>query len=243
MLKTDSLNLLMLGSGLLGGFGHCAGMCGPLVAAWSLNLGSTSCPQSSSPSLAHLLYNLGRVTTYSVIGGIMGLTGSFAGVVRSIESFQDLSMAALGLLMIIMGLASSGWLSFSGKNRGSSAQKGITSVISRAVNRMIRFISGTNTTGSFYAIGLATGFIPCGLLYTAYIAAAGAGAGAHSQAEGFLKGMLMLFLFGLGTTPALFLIGRVVALKGEWIRSRLYSTSSLFMIITGAILIYRAFRR
>jgi sulfite exporter TauE/SafE len=54
--------------------------------------------------------------------------------------------------------------------------------------------------------------------------------------------MLMLFLFGIGTTPALFLIGRITALKSEWIRKRFYRISSLFMIIIGAMLIYRSFR-
>jgi sulfite exporter TauE/SafE len=89
---------------------------------------------------------------------------------------------------------------------------------------------------------MATGFIPCGLLYTAYIAAAGAGAGADGRLEGFLKGMLMLFLFGIGTAPALFLIGRIAALKRDWIRKRLYRISALFMIIIGAMLIYRSIR-
>ncbi|MBI5848066.1 MAG: sulfite exporter TauE/SafE family protein [Nitrospirae bacterium] len=38
MLASDSIYLLMLGSGLLGGLGHCSGMCGPIVATYALNL-------------------------------------------------------------------------------------------------------------------------------------------------------------------------------------------------------------
>lgn len=229
----------MFGSGLLGGFGHCSSMCGPLVAAYSLNLSDASSPRPSVTALPHLFYNLGRLTTYSLIGGIMGITGSFAGVVHSIEKFQNITMAAIGIMMVIMGLAASGWLSLP---RLRNDLAGTASRVSDFVYRIIRFISETHTSGSFFAIGMVTGFIPCGLLYTAYIAAAGAGAGSHSQTEGFLKGMLMLFLFGIGTAPALFLIGKVVALKGEWIRRRLYSFSSLFMIVIGAILIFRSIR-
>jgi sulfite exporter TauE/SafE len=239
MFTTDSIYLLMFGSGLLGGLGHCSGMCGPLVATYSLNLRDASCPRSSATALLHIFYNLGRITTYSIVGGIMGLTGSFAGVVHSIEKFQNMTMAAIGILMVIMGLAASGWLSLA---RLRTDRTRIASRISHSVYRMIRFISETHTPGSFFAIGAATGFIPCGLLYTAYLAAAGAGADSHSQVEGFLKGMLMLFLFGMGTAPALFLIGQVVALKGDWIRRRLYSFSALFMIAIGAILIYRSVR-
>lgn len=241
MLSTDSVYLLMFGSGLLGGFGHCSGMCGPLVATYSLNLSTVSGPRLGDSALPHLFYNLGRITTYSIIGGIMGLTGSFAGVVRSIELFQNMTMATIGLLMIIMGLAAAGLFS-PARNRDSDAEKNWTaSLLSRTVNRMIRFISETRTSGSFYAIGMATGFMPCGLLYTAYIAAAGAGAGADSRTEGFLRGMLMLFLFGLGTAPALLLIGRIVALKAAWVRRRLYRLSALFMIALGAIFISRSF--
>jgi len=231
----------MFGSGLLGGIGHCSGMCGPIVATYSLNLRSAVPASRGSASLPHLLYNAGRITTYSSIGGIMGLTGSFAGVVQNIERFQNITMAGIGTLMIVMGLAATGWFSFNISEESSTGQNRIAAAISSAVNRMIAFISETHTSGSFYAIGMATGFIPCGLLYTAYIAAAGAGAASHGQAEGFLKGMLMLFLFGLGTAPALFLIGRIAALKAEWIRKRFYRISSLCMIIIGAMLIYRSF--
>ena len=228
----------MFSSGLLGGFGHCAGMCGPLVAAYSLHLtGTTAAPQGKA-FMPHLFYHAGRITTYSIIGGIMGITGSFAGVVRSIEGFQNMTMAAIGLMMVTMGIASSGLFSFS---RGGDCRKGVAAALSDAVSRMIRFISGTHSAGSFYAIGMATGFIPCGLLYTAYIAAAGAGSSSHSQAEGWLKGMQMLFLFGLGTTPALLLIGHVASLKSEWVRRRFSRVAAACMIVAGGVLIYRSF--
>ena len=241
MLLTDPINLLMFSSGLLGGFGHCAGMCGPLVAAFSLNLsGPPQYPRGAA--VPHLFFHAGRITTYSIIGGVMGLTGSFAGVVQSIEGFQTMTMAAIGLMMVVMGLAAFGWISFFRVSGSGGAQTGMTARLSNAVNRVIRFISETHSAGSFYAIGLATGFIPCGLLYTAYIAAAGAGSSAHSQSEGLLKGMLMLFLFGLGTSPALLLIGQVAAFRAEWLRKKFYRISALCMIVVGAILIYRSFR-
>ena len=234
---TDSIYLLMFGSGLLGGLGHCSGMCGPVVAAYTLGL-SLPAGQLRTYSLPQVLYTAGRITTYSIIGGIMGMTGSFAGVVESIERFQNMTMAVVGMFMVILGLTATGWFSLPKDHTG----RGIAASISGFVNRMIRSVSQTHTAGSVYVIGLATGFIPCGLLYTAYIAAAGAGATANSPAEGFLNGMFLLLLFGLGTTPALFLIGHVTARKGAWIREKLYTLASLFMIAVGVIFIYRAFR-
>ncbi len=95
----------MFGSGLLGGFGHCIGMCGPVVATYSLGLKH----QGIAP---HLFYNLGRITTYSILGGFIGLTGSFAGVVKSIERFQSITLAFVGTIMIIMAFSIGGWIPF-----------------------------------------------------------------------------------------------------------------------------------
>jgi len=240
MSPSDSVYLLMLGSGLLGGFGHCAGMCGPLVATYALNFRTVSDPPARDAMLPHLYYHLGRISTYGTIGGIMGLTGSFAGIVQSIERFQNMTMAAIGLAMIIMGLAASGMLPFRKKKGNGSGPGSAASFLSRMVNRVIQVISEARTPGSFYAIGMATGFIPCGLLYTAYIAAAGAGADAQSRTQGFLTGMSMLLLFGIGTAPSLLLIGRIVALKAEWIRRRLYRIAAFFMIMLGVVFIYRS---
>ena len=67
----------MLLAGLAGGFGHCISMCGPLVAALSVG-------EPRQGFLHHLLYNLGRVTTYSILGAIVGLSGSFLVLTASI---------------------------------------------------------------------------------------------------------------------------------------------------------------
>lgn len=211
-------------SGFLGGFGHCMGMCGPVVAAYALNPARRS-------YLPQLLYNLGRITTYGIIGGMMGLTGSFAGVINPVENFQNIVMAVIGVLIAVMGLAVGGWLPV----RIGSNEAGCT-----AVGGMVRFVSETGSAGAFFPMGLLLGFIPCGLSYTAFIAAAGAGVHAGSRAEGFLKGMSMLFLFGLGTLPALLLLGGILSVVGQRTRLGLYRASAIAMIAAGAMFLYRA---
>jgi len=212
-------------SGLLGGFGHCIGMCGPLVVAYSIGI-------DKGNYLLHILYNLGRIATYSIIGGITGFVGSFVNIVRVIEKFQNMAMALIGVLMIIMGLSIAGLFPLAKRIEGRAVQG--------FVIKAIRVISEGRTVGAYFPMGIVSGFIPCGLLYTAFIAAAGVGASSNTQIQGFLKGMTMLFLFGLGTVPSLFLLGHIVTIKGEWIRNRLYKASALLMIITGIIFIYRA---
>lgn len=228
MLHTDSLYILMFGSGLLGGFGHCIGMCGPVVTVYALNSDKRS-------YIPHILYNLGRITTYTIIGGLMGLTGSFVGVVQYIERFQNITMRFIGVLMIFMGLTTGGWLPF-------KSVKAHCSWVSGFITRVTKFISETRTTDAYFSMGLVLGFIPCGLLYTAFIAAAGAGVSAGNQVEGFLKGMLMLLLFGLGTSLSLLILGRVVSISGERLRNRLYRASAIIMIFVGVLFVYRTFQ-
>jgi len=213
-------------------------MCGPVVAIYSLRVER----KSYAP---HLLYNLGRVTTYSLLGGMTGLTGSFVGSVKLFERFQYLALGTLGIVMALVGLASAGWLTFlrpGGQENKEKKVKAPGLSFTLFLNRIVTFIAGARTVGAYFPMGLVFGFIPCGLLYTALIAAAGAGVEAGSRARGFLRGMLLLFLFGLGTSPALFLIGKVVSIKGEWLRKRLSRASALVMVVVGIVFIYRAFR-
>jgi sulfite exporter TauE/SafE len=225
MFSTESAYLLMFISGFLGGFGHCMGMCGPVVAAYALN------PARKS-FLPQLFYNLGRITTYSIIGGIMGLTGSFVGVIHPVENFQNMIMAVIGGVMMVMGLIIGGWIPL----KTGTGTAGCTTI----VGRMVRFVTETGSAGAFFPMGLILGFIPCGLSYTAFIAAAGAGVHAASRAEGFLKGMSMLFLFGVGTLPALLLLGGLLTVMGQQTRLRLYRASAIAMIVAGALFFYRA---
>ena len=221
---SESTYALMFVSGFFGGFGHCLGMCGPIVAAHAMNAGGRRL-------FPHCLYNLGRITTYSLVGGLMGLTGSFAGVIRPIENFQNILMAAIGFVMVLMGLAVGGWLPWSIGQGGCGWNR---------IGSLVKFVTETGSPGAFFPMGLLLGFIPCGMSYTAFIAAAGAGVHAGSQAEGFVKGMLMLLLFGLGTAPALLLLGGIASVIGQKARLKLHKASSIAMILSGAIFFYRA---
>ncbi len=226
----------MFTTGFLGGFGHCIGMCGPVVTAYSLN------SQNRGRVMPHIFYNLGRITTYSIIGGFMGLTGSFVSIVNPIESFQNLTMKLVGISMVIAGLGIGGWLSFIKFSRFNfSPVKRFSDLIIGIVQRIFEIKS----TGTYYPMGIILGFLPCGILYGAYIAAAGIGVKSsiesNTWAEGFLRGMLMLFLFGTGTLPSLFIFGNIISIIGERIRYRLYKASAILMILMGLIFLYRSF--
>ena len=216
----DPLYAVFLTTGFAVGFGHCIGMCGPLVVSLSLNL------RDKNFFLPHLLYNLGRIVTYSILGGVMGLTGSFTLVASHIAGIQKIVMILAGILIIIMGLAMSGWIRF-GSIFGDSYHPG--GFVSKGFGRLSRIKS----PAAYFPIGLLLGLLPCGPVYTALLAAAGAGMNAGGAGEAVLKGMGVMTCFGLGTVPALLLVAKLANMG--WVKKRemIYRIGAILMIAVG----------
>ena len=102
MLSTNSIYLVFFTTGIAIGFGHCIGMCGPIVISLSMQL-------QNRPSLGpHLLYNIGRTVTYGMMGAVAGGMASFTRFAEHIDGFQKVVMIAAGLMIMLMGLAMTG---------------------------------------------------------------------------------------------------------------------------------------
>jgi sulfite exporter TauE/SafE len=221
MFYTDSLYILMFGSGFLGGFGHCIGMCGPLVASYALY------PQNSDNKrrtaiLSHILYNTGRVTTYSFIGAFMGFTGSFVNASAGITGVQNFAAIFAGIIMVIMGLGVLGvfkGMKFIERHNG-------------AVMKAIKAVLESESAWRYYPFGILMGFLPCGLSYSAFIAAAGT--------SDLLKGMAISVCFGLGTIPALLLFGFAVKRVGVKFREKIYKAGGVTIMLVGLYFIWKS---
>jgi len=157
--------------GLLGSF-HCLGMCGPL--AFSL-------PKAGFHELTvlsgRLIYNAGRIISYAIIGGVLGLIGK--GIF--LTGFQHGLSITLGVILLV-GLVFPRvfkWNFF-------------YSFPNKVKARIIPLFRKRGLSFSFL-VGLMNGFLPCGLVYMAV-------AGALATGEPFL-GMQFMILFGLGTLP------------------------------------------
>ena len=100
---------------------------------------------------------------------------------------------------------------------------------------------GPRTAGTYYPMGIVLGFLPCGLTYTALLAAARASMEAENHLAGMLQGASMLLFFGIGTSPALLLAGKVIDVIGAKVRERLYKLASLIMILTGVYFVVKVF--
>jgi sulfite exporter TauE/SafE len=200
-------------TGLIGGFGHCAGMCGPIIISYTLQDTSSLFERL----LSGVLYNAGRITTYMFIGALMGLTGSFVNIAGKMAGFQEIIAIMAGLFMIFMGLSISGLTGNAAWLEGRSG----------GIFKAGAYIMMEKTRWRYFPLGALFGFIPCGLSYSIFIASAGTGR--------FLSGMLVSLLFGLGTLPSLLLVGAAAAYVGSKLRGLLYRVAGGIVIITGIL--------
>jgi sulfite exporter TauE/SafE len=206
-------------TGLLGGFGHCLGMCGPIVGSLALASGPLGARRSMAGQLA---YHAGRVTTYAALGAAMGLTGSFVNVAGRLAGVQQVVAVAAGVLMILLGLGAAGL---------SAALKRLEARASAKVVALVRGVLEGGGPGRLYPAGLVLGILPCGLSWTIFLGAAGTGSP--------VEGLLLALAFGLGTVPALLLAGVAGTLLGARARGLLYRLGGVLVAVLGALFVAR----
>jgi sulfite exporter TauE/SafE len=218
-------------AGLVGGFTHCLGMCGPFVLA------QTAARLEATPAAAmgefHRLggallvpYHLGRLTTYAALGAV---AGGLAGGAVGLSGFRELSavlLAAASLLFLAYAAASLGWRPARG-TEGESAW-------ARGLGRAARPLFARPTGWRGYGLGLALGFLPCGLLYGALAAAASGG--------GALAGSLGMGAFALGTVPALLAAGYAGHAVATRFRGLTARVAPGLLVLNAALLAYFAWR-
>jgi hypothetical protein len=153
----------------------------------------------------------------------------------SIVSLQKGALIFAGVLVLLMGLAMGGWIPF-GRMFGD-ADAG-----SSVLSRWFRGLSAAKSPIAYLPLGVLLGLLPCGPVYTALIASARAGMGAESPLDGFFSGMGLMFAFGIGTVPALLLVGKLAGFG--WLKSRhlFYKISSILMVLVGGYFIIQGIR-
>lgn len=229
MSSTNTLIWIFLTTGFTVGFGHCIGMCGPIVVSLSLNL------KGGKVLWPHTLYNAGRITTYAILGGAMGITGSFTAVTANIAGIQKGAMIFAGLLIVFMGVLMNGWVPMHAIFKVAPSQEGILS-------KGFKKLSGTKSIAAYYPLGLLLGLLPCGPVYTVLIASARAGMEANTTLQGFASGMILMLAFGIGTVPALLLVGKLADLG--WLKNRelIYKIGAVIMILVGIYFVVKGIR-
>jgi sulfite exporter TauE/SafE len=152
--------------------------------------------------MPHVWYHLGRVTTYTALGGIMGGLGQI--LAGAATGGATGSLDGIALIKGVLWLVAAALLMLFGVTRlGVIREPGwLTALSPERIPGFKRALQGATEhpgTAVFYFLGIMLGFLPCGLSYAAFALALGSGSAA--------QGTLLVLTFSVGTVPGLVLLG------------------------------------
>ncbi len=212
--------------GLSGGV-HCIGMCGGIIGALTFGL-----PEKLRGSLADTLpyqlgYNLGRISSYVIAGGIMGGLGMLLAELVPVYLAQRVLLGVAGLFMLFLGLYLGGWW------LGLARIEALGGALWRRIEPIARHLLPVHTPGQAWVLGLIWGWIPCGLVYSTLAWSVSAGS--------VLEGAGLMLAFGLGTLPNLFAMGLLGSGIARWAKDiRVRRAAGLMVIGFGLVTVWRA---
>jgi sulfite exporter TauE/SafE len=210
----DSLVLAALLMGLAGS-AHCIGMCGGFAVLAGAN--------QSRPFLAHalvVLWLLGKTLTYAVLGGLLGFVGEAVPV--GLVGFQTVVVLFTAVFLVLTGLHLAGV--------GPSWTLVAPAPVSTFVSRMSAAVQSSSLGGRF-VLGLLNGLLPCGLVYAAL---------AYSLTfRSSFDGALFMALFGLGTVPALAVVGLGAGMITVNARRAITRTLGWLIVLLGILTLTR----
>lgn len=208
-------------TGLISSFGHCLGMCGGIVALYSARQAALDSANGNQPAMMSrilrlLPVHLGRITTYTFFGALIGLAGSLLDKAGGMMGWQGMFSVLVGLVMLVVSLSLLGVLppieaalvTLSGGNSPMS--------------RMRELFSRRNFLATL-TLGILWGFLPCGLVFAMLVLAA--------RAQTLTGGALTMLSFGLGTIPTLLGFGLVANLLSPQLRGRLTSVAAVLLMV------------
>ena len=193
---------------------HCVGMCSPLAMAVN-NL-------NPAAALNRLVYNLGRILTYGMLGAIIGTTG----LVVPFAHFQNLLSIVLGvslLLFAVLGL-------------NSIRVPGLTPLFQK-ITLVLKLLFGKflqrKSYASIFVLGSLNGVLPCGLTFLAL---------AYCLTLGSpILSFCYMLLFGIGTLPVMLGLTSFAGVLGKRLNLSYRKIATTLLFISGCLLIARVF--
>lgn len=193
---------------------HCVGMCGPLMLALPVrHLGRMQ------QLAALLLYNVGRVFTYSMLGLLIGLAGRRI----YLAGLQQWLSIAMGVVILLIAIA---YFVF----KKSLQPRWMTNLQMKVQLLMGKALQSKKMSG-YFALGAANGLLPCGMVYMAI-----AGAFMTSSVQ---QSTLFMVLFGAGTFPAMLAFGYFGTRITVSSRQKLKKAMPVFVMVIAVLLILR----
>lgn len=212
--------LTIISIAFFGSFGHCVGMCGGIVIAYSSTKVKDEWTKAHQAT-AHMLYSFGRISTYMILGALFGFVG---GVVTFDNVTSGILLLTTGTMMVLIGLSLMGKIKFLTILEHSCSK-------SPLYQSTFKSLLGSDSLMSFYLLGMLNGLLPCGFVYVFAITAASTGSA--------FWGAIVMLIFGLSTLPALFSLGFFVGLfKQSNLRDLFIKIASFLVIGFGFYIAY-----
>ena len=218
-LAPDSLAETGMGYGMLFVIGlitsvHCIAMCGGINLSQTLQKQEANAEEISRSMFRNTFsYNMGRVVSYTVIGGFLGAVGGLAGIGDSLQAstvFQGSLKLLAGIIMVVMGVNMLGI--FPGL---------------RKLRIHIPFPGGKSLwkKRTPFLVGLCNGFMPCGPLQSMEIVALASGS--------WVAGAFSMFCFSLGTVPLMLGFGSIFSALGKKFTRQILKTGAILVVVMG----------
>ena len=193
---------------------HCVGMCGPIMLA--LPLGKSSFVTTVFNTL---VYQLGRIFSYTVLGVIVGFTGD---ILTKVGLSQKAIAIGMGIFLIIFALKQ-----ILGKGEFTLPNN----PFSRKVNQLMGYFFKNYTHNKIIFVGMLNGLLPCGMVYVALSTA--------SVINTWQDSAMYMLIYGLGTVPLLFLLMISKSLFTGDFRRKLVVAMPYFTLLIGIWVILR----
>jgi sulfite exporter TauE/SafE len=215
------VDLAMLFAASLLGSAHCVGMCGPYVAMCTAQF----VPRGMTPMTRlgfRLLFNLGRIITYCLIGLSVGAFGQIALAFAVRLGLAGIMALASGMVAAVFGVSMIGWLK---DPTGFLVRGGVGRLLKTGRMRL----NDAPPAVAPLLMGSLQGLLPCAMVYAAASRAAIAGTPG--------MGALTMGVFGLGTVPAIFAL--TVLPQTLMRRIKAQRLAGLLFVMLGVLLILR----
>ena len=218
-LAPDSLAETGMGYGMLFVIGlitsvHCIAMCGGINLSQTLQKQEANAEEISRSMFRNTFsYNMGRVVSYTVIGGVLGAVGGLAGIGDSLQTstvFQGSLKLLAGIIMVVMGGNMLGIFPGLRKLRIHISFSGRKSLWKKRTP---------------FLVGLCNGFMPCGPLQSMEIVALASGSWA--------SGAFSMFCFSLGTVPLMLGFGSIFSALGKKFTRQILKTGAILVVVMG----------
>lgn len=190
---------------------HCIAMCG------GINISQCLSENKKFSGLYPVMYNLGRVVSYTVIGFVLGFAGMLFGTGENLgvsSIIQGLIKSFAGIYMVIMGVN----------------MLGFVPQIKRLTFHLPNFIGKFRVKNSQpFVVGLLNGFMPCGPLQSIQLVALATG--------NPFTGGLSMFAFSLGTVPLMLGLGSLVSVLGKRFTDRMMTVGAVLVTVMGLAMV------